>query len=356
MGCSGFNGSLTIGDSVTSIEASTFEDCSGFTGSLTIGNNVTSIDNRAFVGCSGFNGTLTIGESVTSIGDYAFSGCSGFTGSLNFGESVTSIGDYAFKGCSGFTGSLNFGESVTSIGNWAFSGCSGFTGSLNIGDKVTSIGAFAFEGCSGLNGSLTIGNSVTSILSSAFNGCSNITSLWIKSTNLSVRGEKAFEMEGLKTITCYSVTPPKCYKNVTNFANYSAQLYVPQDAIAEYKTATEWEKFTNINPIPVPATSISLNKSELNMIVGESETLIASVLPENTTETAEWSVLAEPQGCVTVEDGKVTAVAPGSATVTATAGEFSASCKVTVTQPASEIVIDFAGSGIEGGKSDSQCR
>ncbi|MDE6081963.1 MAG: leucine-rich repeat protein, partial [Muribaculaceae bacterium] len=343
--CSGLDGTLTIGNSVTSIGFEAFERC-GFTGSLTIGDSVKYIGEGAFKVCSGFNGSLTIGDSVTSIEVSTFEDCSGFTGSLTIGNNVTSIDNRAFVGCSGFNGTLTIGESVTSIGDYAFSGCSGFTGSLNIGDKVTSIGNSAFEGCSGFDGSLTIGNSVTLIYLATFKGCSNITSLWIESTNLTIR-PNAFEMEGLKNITCYSVTPPKCYDGTT-FANYSAQLYVPQDAIAEYKTATEWEKFTNINPIPVPATSISLNKSELNMIVGESETLIASLLPENTTETAEWSVLAEPQGCVTVEDGKVTAVAPGSATVTATAGEFSASCKVTVTQPASEIVIDFAESGIEG--------
>jgi hypothetical protein len=48
---------------------------------------VSTIGAYAFGGCSGFTGTLTIGNSVSTIGDRAFSGCSGFTGATF--ESVT---------------------------------------------------------------------------------------------------------------------------------------------------------------------------------------------------------------------------------------------------------------------------
>ena len=351
--CSGFTGSLTIGDSVTTIEDHAFTDCSGLTGSLIIGDSVLSIGDYAFQGCSGFNGSLTIGNSVTTIGKYTFQGCSGFTGSLTIGDSVTTIGSGAFYNCSGFNGSLTIGDSVTTIEDHAFTNCSGFTGSLTIGDSVTTIGVYAFGYCSGFTGPLTIGDSVTLIENGAFSSCSNISSLDIKSTDLKINYFAFYGMDALQSITCYASTPPECiysggYNCIFSRSTYTRPLNVPSEAIEKYKTATEWEKFTNIKPISDPATSISLNKSELDLKVGESETLIASLLPENVTETVTWSVVAEPEGCVTVEDGNVTAVAPGSATVTATAGEFSASCKVTVTQPASEIVIDFAASGIEG--------
>ncbi len=45
------------------------------------GKAVTVIDNNAFKHCRGFNGSLTIPDSVTTIGDAAFDGCSGFSGS-----------------------------------------------------------------------------------------------------------------------------------------------------------------------------------------------------------------------------------------------------------------------------------
>ena len=170
-------GTLVIPSSVTYTSQ---EYVNGHYVSVTRTYTVTSIGNYAFENCTGFIGSPTIPNSVTSIGMYAFN-CSGFTGSLTIGNSVTSIGMYAFN-CSGFTGSLTIGNSVTTIEACAFSDCSGFTGSLTIGNSVTTIGSSAFYGCSGFTGSLTIGNSVTSIGGLAFYGCSGFTScfLWLQ--------------------------------------------------------------------------------------------------------------------------------------------------------------------------------
>ena len=60
------------------------------------GNNYI-ISNYAFYDCSSLT-SITIPESVTSIDDCAFSGCSGLT-SITIPESVTSIGNFAFKNC-----------------------------------------------------------------------------------------------------------------------------------------------------------------------------------------------------------------------------------------------------------------
>ena len=57
--------------------------------------------------------------------------------------------------------------------------------------------------------------------------------------------------------------------------------------------------------------------------------LTATVTPENCTQPVVWSV--SPEGIVTVNNGLVTAVTNGEATVTATCGTQSANCNVTVT-------------------------
>ncbi|MBD5248546.1 MAG: leucine-rich repeat protein [Barnesiella sp.] len=322
---------------VTSIRRHAFRDCNGLTGSLTIGDNVTTIEEYAFCGCSGFTGTLTIGDSVTTIGKRAFSFCSGFTGSLTIGDSVTTIGEVAFYYCTGFTGSLTIGNSVTTIGDGAFWDCTGFTGSLTIGDSVTTIEGFAFNNCTGFTGSLTIGDSVTLIGELAFSSCSNISSLDIKSTDLKINYFAFFGMDALQSITCYASTPPDCiyygnYNCIFSLSTYTLPLNVPSEAIEKYKTATEWEKFTNIKPISDPATSITLNKSELNLTVGDSETLIASLLPENATETVTWSSADEAVATVDV-DGLVKAVSVGTTTITATTVDgLTAECSVTVTE------------------------
>ena len=161
--------------------------------------------------------SLTISNSVTSI-DYAlFRGCTRLT-SVTIPESVTSIGDYAFYGCSGLT-SVTIPNSVTSIGDYAFYGCSGLT-SVTIPNSVTSIGDYAFYGCSGLT-SVTIPNSVTSIGQSTFNSCENLKSVTIGAGVLSI-GNSAFEETDLTKTVWLPNTPPEGYEDVSSKRNYVA--------------------------------------------------------------------------------------------------------------------------------------
>ena len=103
-------------------DAATLTGCSPKEGklpplpSMLGGKIVKAIMHSAFRGCSGLTGSLTIPDSVTTIEGGAFSKCSGFTGSLTIPDSVTTIGENAFDGCSGFTGSLTIPDSVTTIG------------------------------------------------------------------------------------------------------------------------------------------------------------------------------------------------------------------------------------------------
>ena len=81
---------------------------------------------------------------------------------------------------------------------------------------------------------------------------------------------------------------------------------------------------------PKPATGITLNKSELTLTAGESASLTATVTPEGSTDTVVWSSSKTEVATVDSATGKVTAVAPGEATITATAGTKTATCTVKV--------------------------
>ena len=235
---------VTIPNSVTSIDYSAFYGCSGLT-SVTIPNSVTSIGQRVFENCSGLT-SVTIGNSVTSIGYYAFSGCYGLT-SVTIPNSVTSIGKYAFSGCSGLT-SVTIPNSVTSIGERAFSGCSGLT-SVTIGNSVTSIGYYAFSGCYGLT-SVTIPNSVTTIVQSAFSNCRGLTSVTIGNSVTSI-GKYAFSgCSKLTSIYCQGTKPPR--ENPRESIVFSeailkeCTLYVPIGCQAAYEAVDPWRNFWNI--------------------------------------------------------------------------------------------------------------
>ena len=84
-----------------------------------------------------------------------------------------------------------------------------------------------------------------------------------------------------------------------------------------------------ITAAPKPATGITLNKSELTLTAGDSDTLTATVTPNDSTDAVVWS--SSNTDVATVDaTGKVTAVAPGEAIITAKAGAKTATCTVKV--------------------------
>ena len=89
-----------------------------------------------------------------------------------------------------------------------------------------------------------------------------------------------------------------------------------------------------VTPEIVPVSQITLNKAEASISVGNSETLTATVAPENATIKALTWASSDEDVATVAPDGTVTAVKAGAATITATAADGSgksAVCKVTVT-------------------------
>ena len=89
-------------------------------------------------------------------------------------------------------------------------------------------------------------------------------------------------------------------------------------------------------------TDVSLDKTELTLTEGGSETLTATITPSNATnKNVTWSSSAENVATVDA-NGKVTAVSPGSATITVKTedGSHTATCAVTVTAKTYSIFAD----------------
>ena len=101
------------------------------------------------------------------------------------------------------------------------------------------------------------------------------------------------------------------------------------DLLMTYNDFVNKSASVQVTAAPNPATGISLNKTATTIYTGANETLIATVEPNDTTDTVTWT--SSNTAVATVDtNGKVTAVATGTATITATAGSQSASCVVTV--------------------------
>lgn len=77
----------------------------------------------------------------------------------------------------------------------------------------------------------------------------------------------------------------------------------------------------------IPCLAIELNKETTTMsAVGATETLVATVTPENTTDTVVWS--SSDPTVVSVSGGVLTQTGVGTATITATCGMQTATCEV----------------------------
>ena len=91
--------------------------------------------------------------------------------------------------------------------------------------------------------------------------------------------------------------------------------------------------------ISIPVSSVVLDKTILSLAKGSSEILKATVLPSDATDQAvKWSS-DNPSIATVDQNGQVTAVNAGSATITATAGDHSATCQVSVFIPVTSVSL-----------------
>ncbi|MDR1200176.1 MAG: Ig-like domain-containing protein [Tannerellaceae bacterium] len=102
----------------------------------------------------------------------------------------------------------------------------------------------------------------------------------------------------------------------------------------------------------VSVTGISLNKSELSLFVGETETLKAIVTPDNATDkTVSWASDNPTVATVNASTGEITAKSAGEAKISAIAndGGKSAACNVTVVEVKNENELRVMSFNIWGG-------
>ncbi len=259
--CTGLS-EIKIPESVTSLGSGVFQGCTGIT-SLTIPEGVTTIPSNMVSGCTNLE-TLNLPSKITTIPSGAFKG----TGLKTIGlpESLTQIPSSLFQDCVKLE-SIVIPEKVTTIGSNAFAGCTSLK-SVNIPDPCTKIDRSAFDG-SGLE-SIDVNNvtdvttafsncknlksitlrKVINIANQGFAGCSALTSITIPATVTKVNAWAFYNCSSLKEVIFESSTP--CTVSNTSFttsalgaspATYVDAIYVPDNAVDAYKTASVWSNY-----------------------------------------------------------------------------------------------------------------
>ena len=111
------------------------------------------------------------------------------------------------------------------------------------------------------------------------------------------------------------------------FSCYASNTTTGSDPII-YKLTSAYD--------PTAVASVSLDQTAIRIGIGSTVELTPTVLPETAlVKTVSWSVVdADPSGCVTVNNGVVTGVSAGTATVvcTTTSGSKQATCSVEVAE------------------------
>lgn len=139
------------------------------------------------------------------------------------------------------------------------------------------------------------------------------------------------EDAGSKTVTWTSSTP--AVATVSNAGVVSAKTVGTATITATANNGIKGSCTLTVKPVLV--TSVSITPATLDLGANTSETLTATVLPNNASDkTVKWSSSNSSVASVHATTGEVTGINSGTATITATANDGSgkkATCAVTVT-------------------------
>ena len=175
---------------------------------------------------------------------------------------------------------------------------------------------------------------MTIVKSNTFALCENLTTIILPCSLRSIYVGAFSSCIQLTDIYCYAESVPSTEASAFygSYPEY-ATLHVPAGAINSYKSTAPWSSFGKIIALGASITEITLSESSATLTEGEEMTLTATITPDDAVDKSiSWS---SSNPCVATVDntGKVTAIAPGTATITATANDgsgVSESCVVRV--------------------------
>lgn len=121
----------------------------------------------------------------------------------------------------------------------------------------------------------------------------------------------------------------------TRNVNENGYVYCSASIISEHGDKLD----LTYDATPVAVTGVILDKTSITLKAGESETLVATVSPENATDKGVTWESSNEEVATVDENGLIQAINPGIATITVTTkdGNFTATCEVEVLESASTV-------------------
>jgi hypothetical protein len=389
-GCSSIT-SVSLPNSITSIGVFAFDGCTSLSSPITIPTGVKVVSNNAFAYCSAIT-SVTIPEGVEEIGKNAFRNCTSLKEQI-LPSSIKKLGERCFSNCRSLN-NINIPNGVTDIPEAAFEYCpltsitlpeglitigvGAFTdnqiSTIKLPKSVNYIGDYAFEYGSSYNlyvynspTAITLGNYVFSFgstvhvyapLVDAFKKDAKwgqydivgdipiehpVTSIDLNHSSLAM----APYTEG--QLTAIIKPDNATFKDVVYTSSNDDVVMILDDNTGKFMTMNAGTATITATPIDgsgvkatckitvsdgiIKAEGVTLNTTNTTIALGSTKTLTATVLPEDATmRTVTWKSSNTDVATVD-ENGVVTTVGAGTATITATAADGKgayAECKVNV--------------------------
>lgn len=374
---------------LTNLGGGAFYNCTSLS-QITIPSGIAALPADLFEGCSNLK-NVYLPTDITTIGNHAFSGCTKIS-QINFGTGLTTIYPSTFAGIKFMSSTGEVEQTVANLrgktwmgsgdGKLYASGSSGeFTITFNaqggtasastmatVGGKLPSLPT-ATNGTKHFDGWFTTstGGSIIST-STVFTENKTVYALW--DTAISVTGvtldkdtatinmDSALKL--IATVSPAGATDPSVVwsssdetvatvdgsGNVTPVKTGTARITVTTNDGG--KTAT-----CDVTVQHVPIESVTLNKTTAVLSVGNTLTLTPTVTPTTAdVKTVTWESSA-PTIATVDQNGVVTAVAAGTATITVktVVSEKTATCTITVaTKRVTDLSMDSTASMNTGGK------
>lgn len=204
-----------------------------------------------FTGCSSLT-SVNLPSTLKKIGENAFANCSSLT-DMVLPDGLKVLGEYSLKGCQ----QLRVGylpESITTIGKDVFFGNANMLDDVVLPNLTGFIGGAAFAKTN-IKRVLDLGNITETGTSGAyypapygaglFAGCVELELLILPTSLTKIGYALAIGCKALKSILVKAVIPPTLGGSA--FANCPALtgIYVPDESVEAYKTATNWSAYAN---------------------------------------------------------------------------------------------------------------